>query len=261
MGTGSARSALLALVVVALVEDACARYAADATPAPSEDAGGPSNGAGDAGGPLGGDADAPDGTLTDADAGPLPASCKEIRDADAGTGDGVYTIAGGLRVYCDMTLDTGGWLLIANVPLAPKGYWEQNASTSAVTTPITNLATLGMLLPDSVDRLGVAYSEVLFTDTLTGNWFTVDRTSAFYLHNYRGTCGDSMVLKDHATFAVRARSSGSGNLSAYWESGCPNTADTVLTNLGSSSCNDLFVGFDLTCAPPVNTVRVRAYVR
>jgi hypothetical protein len=80
-----------------------------------------------------------------------------------------------------MTLDDGGWLLIANVPLSPNGYWEYNASTRSITTPITDLTTVGMLLPASVDALHVAYSEVLFTDTSSGNWFTVPSTSAFYV--------------------------------------------------------------------------------
>jgi hypothetical protein len=207
------------------------------------------------------DADADADALADAgllvDAG-LLASCKAIKDAGRSVGDGVYVIAGGLRVYCDMTLDDGGWLLIANVPLAPNGYWEYNASTRSITTPNTDLTTVGMLLPASVDALNVAYSEVLFTDTSSGNWFTVPSTSAFYLHNYQGTCGDSMVIHD-TTFSDSHRSSGSGDLYANWANGCPNDIDSVLTQ--GTGCQAAFVVFDTSCAPGASAVRVRAYVR
>jgi len=50
-------------------------------------------------------------------------SCKDIRDSGASRGDGEYWIdpeKGGnpLNVYCDMTTDVGGWLLISNVELS-----------------------------------------------------------------------------------------------------------------------------------------------
>jgi len=47
-------------------------------------------------------------------------SCKDIRDLGSSKGDGEYWIDLGqkgnpLKVYCDMTTDSGGWLLVANV--------------------------------------------------------------------------------------------------------------------------------------------------
>ena len=52
---------------------------------------------------------------------PYYRSCKEILDAGASTGDGVYTIdvdghngpTAAFDVYCDMTTNSGGWTLIA----------------------------------------------------------------------------------------------------------------------------------------------------
>jgi hypothetical protein len=267
MANGSRR---FAIVAVSAIAGACATYGADygALPAPGTpyDAGAPSSESGDTSGPpVGGDGGPGDAGPTEAgkpatEAGPPPASCKAIRDT-YGTGDGIYSIAGGLSVSCNMTLAGGGWLLIANVPLAPAGFWEHNATTYAVTTPITDLTSNGMLLPATVDGLGVSYSEVLFTNTQTTNWFTVDSASAFYQHNYKGTCGDPMVIGNHNTFPVTARSTGTGDLSAFWLNGCPNMVDNVLTNQGSSSCSDVFVAFDNSCSPSADTVKVRAYIR
>jgi hypothetical protein len=114
-----------------------------------------------------------------------------------------------------------------------------------------------MMLPASVDALGVSYSEVLFTDTSTNDWFTVPRASPFYLHNYHGSCGDSMDYQD-TNFPVSARSSGSGQLHADWANGCPNNSDMVTTQ--GTNCTDIFVLFDTTCSGS-STVRVQAYVR
>jgi hypothetical protein len=157
-----------------------------------------------------------------------------------------------------MTIDDGGWLLIANVPPAPDGYWEHNASSRSVTTPIADLTTFGMLLPADVDSLGLAYSEVLFTDTTTNNWFTVDRTSTFYLHYYRGSCGDPAV--SNQAFAVTGRSSGSGDLIANWVSFCPNAIDTVTTD-GFGCGATIFVIFDTSCGHATGATRLRVYVR
>jgi hypothetical protein len=115
-----------------------------------------------------------------------------------------------------------------------------------------------MLLPDTVDGLGLGYSEVLYTDTVTNNWFTVASASAFYRHNYRGSCGDPQVIQN-GQFAITVRSSGAGNLQAWWGNGCPNNTDTVTS--GSQSCQALFVHFDSNCGGVDATSRVRAFVR
>jgi hypothetical protein len=177
-----------------------------------------------------------------------------------GPTDGVYTLANGDQVFCNMTLDGGGWMLIANVPPAPPGFWEHNAQTYAGSTPLTDLGTTGMLLPATVDGLGVPYAEVLFTDTFKNNWFTVAKTSNFYLHNYNGSCNDANDV-NNSLFSVTGRSSGAGELDALWANGCPNTSDYVASQ-NPANCGSAFVLFDQSCSPlPTGSARVRAYVR
>ena len=150
-------------------------------------------------------------------------------------------------------------MLIANVPLAPNGFWEKNASTMATTNTPTSISSFGMMLPTSVDALGIAYAEVMFTDTSSKRWFTVSKTSPFYVHNYAGACGDPSVV-ENGSFQITGRSEGAGDLHAWWGNSCPNNVDTVTS--GAETCTAAFVNFDLRCVSGSEAAaHVQAYVR
>lgn len=77
--------------------------------------------------------DAVDATVADGPDGPVYASCVEVRDAQAGAADGVYLVAAGpdgapVPVYCDLTQDGGGWMLVTRDMVAS----EQSLSVTVV---------------------------------------------------------------------------------------------------------------------------------
>jgi hypothetical protein len=251
--------ALLAAAAPLHALPCCHSYEGDASQdLPPSDGGGVVDGApGNDGAP---ENDASWSYTCEADACPTPTTCKAIHDQTPTAPDGVYQLSSGMSVYCNMTIDTGGWMLIGNAPLAPAGTWGSNLANVLP----ADLSTVGRLVPADVDRLNLPYTEVLFTDTVKQSWFTVPSSSPFYLQNYGGICGSSAPVVN-APIGATACSDPTcdlypGQITAVWPSTCGGASGEYVIPGLLPSCGLALVLFDQTCTAPADA-RVRAYVR
>jgi hypothetical protein len=155
--------------------DTTSNDAATRTDDGARDAGAPDGAIGDSGAPVGDATGTGDDARAPADSGeassPLATSCKTLLAATPSTlgKNGLYTIdpdgAGTkphLTVYCEMSLDGGGWTLVGRSAPggAPPFGW-----TTATGTP-SDLAA-----PYSLDTtaVGLVFSEVLLADQAAGS--------------------------------------------------------------------------------------------
>jgi len=185
----------------------------------------------------------------------LGTDCLDILDNGLSTGDGLYSIdldgfgngTDPFDVWCDMTIDGGGWTRISR--FAP--YSNQNFNTVNYLSSISSSSF--STTPDAGNWM-VAYphqdlihSEVLINNDSTSNWIIHNNTDNGWTSSFLGTGG---TYPSNEPQSVHKTSWGTTE-AVYWWCESVNCHENI--NFSTTGCNDLAIPIDDSCSGTSST--------